>query len=261
MDTKRYFARIGLDADTPVARTEAFLGRVQNQHVLTVPYENLDILGGKPLSLSVDDLYEKIVVHHRGGYCFEVNALLRELLLALGFGVRSYFARYLRGETEIPVRRHHVLVVTADDGEFVVDVGIGQTAPRFPLRLEAGLVQTQGDETYRFERDPALGWVLWELHHGTWQRYFSFTDDEALPHDFIQPSFYCEKHPDSPFNREIMLAIKTPDGRKTLDGRTFKIFRGSALAAIEEEVDNVRLTAILAEHFGITVDPLHRIYS
>ena len=43
--------------------------------------------------------------------------------------------------------------------------------------------------------------------------------------DFIAGNFYCEKHPDSPFNKDEMFALKTAEGRKTLDGRIYKEFK------------------------------------
>ena len=251
MKKEAYFQRIGMPEDTVPQLTGEFLSRLQYQHVISVPYENLDILAGRPLSLEIPDLYEKIVIRRRGGYCFEVNALFKAFLEELGFRVTSYFARYLRGEATIPVRRHHVLTVRASDGVYLCDVGIGQTAPRFALRLEEGLIQEEGSEAYRLLRDPMLGWVLWERRDGTWSRYFSFTEDAALDIDFIQPSFYCEKHPASPFNKTAIVAIKTKTGRKAIDGRTFKIYRGGELVHLEEAEDDARLAAILQEHFGI----------
>lgn len=251
MDKGAYFRRIGLAEDTRVEKTRAFLSKVQYHHVISVPYENLDILNGVPISLEAQDLYDKIVMRNRGGYCFEVNALLKAFLVELGFKVNSYFARYLRGEQDIPVRRHHVLAVETDEGTFVCDVGIGQTAPRFPLLLEEGLVQEQGSEVYRFERDSQLGWVLWEKRNDQWSKYFSFTDDVALDIDFIQPSFYCQMHPQSPFNKTNIVAIKTPNGRKSIDGRDFKIFENGELISKEENCTDARLYKILKEHFGI----------
>lgn len=251
IEKEAYFRRIGLPEDTPVVLTSDFLSKVQYQHVISVPYENLDILDRRPLSLEIPDLYDKIVLRHRGGYCFEVNALLGAFLRELGFKVTSYFARYLRGETSIPVRRHHVLAVEASDGVYVCDVGIGQTAPRFPLLLKEGLVQSQGSETYKFEKDPQLGWVLWEMYHGEWRKYFSFTEDAALDIDFIQPSFYCEMHPNSPFNKTVMVAIKTPNGRKAINDREYKEFRGDELVYMEENCSDARLSEILKEHFGL----------
>ena len=250
MDTNAYLSRLGL-SPADVAFTSEFLCRLQYAHVTRVPYENLDIIEGRPLSLSHGALFDKIVTRRRGGYCFEVNALLKAFLKELGFKVNSYFARYLRGETSIPVRRHHVLAVEATDGVYVCDVGIGQTAPRYPLLLKEGLVQQQGAETYKFEKDADLGWVLWEMRKGEWSRYFSFTEDVALDIDFIQPSFYCEMHPASPFNKTIIAAIKTPNGRKSIDDRTYKEFRGEEMIYIEENCSDTRLSEIFKEHFGI----------
>ena len=64
-----FLARIGLSG-TPIAHTVDFLGAVQTACVLTIPYENLDILADKPVSLDGEDIYRKIVTEHRGGYCF-----------------------------------------------------------------------------------------------------------------------------------------------------------------------------------------------
>ena len=130
-----FLARIGL-AGTPVSHTKEFLGAVQTACVLSIPYENLDILRGRPISLEAEDIYRKIVTERRGGYCFELNALLHHMLSEMGFTVNSRFARYLRGESKIPFRRHRIVTVTLADGEeYMVDIGVGQIAPRLPLKL------------------------------------------------------------------------------------------------------------------------------
>lgn len=39
-------------------------------------FENLDVYARKPISLERDSLFRKIVINHRGGYCFsEMNGL------------------------------------------------------------------------------------------------------------------------------------------------------------------------------------------
>lgn len=248
--TEAFLARIGL-AGTPVSHTEEFLGAVQTACVLTIPYENLDILRGHPISLDAEDIYRKIVTEHRGGYCFELNALLHQMLAEMGFTVQSRFARYLRGESKIPFRRHRVVTVTLEDGEeYMVDIGVGQVAPRLPLRLCEDEVQEQNGETYRFARDSKLGWILWDLHKGQWRQYISFTAEMQVEEDFIPASFWCEKHPDSPFNKGNMIAIKTPDGRRTVDGNIYKEFAGD-VCTHEEAMDEARTAQILETVFGL----------
>ena len=134
-----------------------------------------------------------------------------------------------------------------------MDVGIGSVAPRVPLLLEEGTVQEYFGERYRFEKDDVYGWVLYEWSHDAWQRYFSFTEEVQLNNDFEAISYYCEHHPASKFNKAYMVAMKTVDGRKSLDGNVFKMFRGSELIHIEENMDAARICAVLRKEFDLII--------
>lgn len=224
-----YFERLGLSLPDQVIPDSQLLAKIQYAHCTRIPYENLDIIRNVPLSLDYEKLFDKIIVKKRGGYCFELNGLLGWLLRELGYQVTDYMARYLRGETTIPMRRHRVLKVIATDGTWLCDVGIGEVAPRLPIRMEEGLVQEQFGESYRLNREPFLGWTLSDLHHGQWRNFYAFTEEPQLNIDFIAPSFYCEKHPDSPFTTQEMFSLKTADGRITLDGNVFKIFTANGV--------------------------------
>ncbi len=249
----RFFRRIGMDPAAPIEKSAAFVGAVQTNCVLHIPYENMDILQNQPLNLAPEALYEKIVLRGRGGYCFELNGLLAYMLHEMGFDVSERFARFLRGESDIPMRRHRVVVVHLKDGDYLCDIGVGQIAPRLPLKIEEHTIQTQNGETYRFERDTRHGWVLWEMHDGIWREYICFTDEAVFEVDFWQPSFFCEKHPDSPFNKTYMLAIKTETGRRTIDGRTYKVFEGEELVHIEENLSDAQLYALFESKFHLTI--------
>ncbi len=248
---QKFFSRIGLPYDTKIENNFEFLKKVQFACVTHIAYENLDILDSKPLSLEADALFEKIVEQGRGGYCFEVNGLLSWFFKEVGFRVEDYFARFLRGEKEIPMRRHRILAVECDDGRFFCDIGIGQPAPRYPVRIEAGVSQPQFDELYKFEKDEEFGWILYDLHEGQWRKFISFTEEIQYEVDFVQPSFYCEMHPSSPFNKVPMIAIKTETGRKTLDDRTFKVFENGNLSHIEENIPDERFFDVLNNEFFI----------
>src|SRR5262249_26446674 len=76
-------ARIG--SDGPRRSALATLREVHRRHALAVPFENLDVLAGRPIRLDPAALMLKLVAKKRGGYCFEQNALLRNALTTLGF--------------------------------------------------------------------------------------------------------------------------------------------------------------------------------
>ncbi len=230
---KKYLERIGMELPENAVPDSAFLRELQFAHCTHIPYENLDIIRGIPLSLAEDDLFRKVVEERKGGFCFELNGLFAWLLRQLGYKVTEYAARYLRGESGIPMRRHRVLKVEAEDGVWCCDVGIGEVCPRYPVRLAEGVEQPQLGECYRFDRDDFLGWVLMDLHKGEWRRFYSFTEEPQLPQDYDALCVYCEKSPKSPFINAEMFSLKTPEGRITLDGLIYKEFDGEEVRVRE----------------------------
>ena len=249
MDVRKYFERIGLELPEHIVPDSELLRKLHFAHCTTVPYENVDMIRGIPTSLEEDALFRKIVEEQKGGICFELNGSFGFLLTALGYRVTDYAARYLRGESSIPMRRHRVMKVEATDGVWLCDVGVGEVCQREPVALVEDLEQHQFGETYKLEKDENLGWVLWDLHKGTWRKFYSFTEEVQLQVDFIAGNFYCEKHPDSPFNKVEMFALKTPEGRKTLDGRIYKEFRNDEVFV--EELSDDRMPEAYSR-FGLT---------
>ena len=248
----KYLKKIGFRGK--VELTKESLDRLVQVQLTHVPFENLDVWAkGTCPSLEKVDLFEKIVVHNRGGYCFELNAALAALLSALGYVVKNRFARFLRGEDGIPPRRHRVLLVECGNDVYVCDVGIGQSAPRYPLLLKEGVVQEQFGETYKFERDAFLGWVLCDLHEGVWRKFFSFTDEDNVESDFLYASYFCENSPESKSNKFNIVSLKTDAGRKTVSDMSYKEFSNDKLIYIEENISEERFDDLLKKEFGLVV--------
>lgn len=246
---QRYLERIGFEGD-PTLTTET-LGRLQTRHLQAVPYENLDILRGVPLSLEVEHLYEKIVTQKRGGYCFELNQLFGWLLSELGFHVTHYVARFWKDEPNPPPkRRHHVLRVDLNGESLLCDVGVGGVIPRTPLRITPGVETTDGRACYKLEQHEAWGWVLCERHHGEWRWVYSFREEPQLEKDFIMASFWCEFSPESIFKKNPMVSIHTPDGYRSFAGNEFRTFQGETVRTVVPENDE-EYRALLLHYFGI----------
>ena len=146
------------------------------------------------------------------------------------------------------MRRHRVLKVQALDGVWLCDVGIGEICPREPVAMLPAVVQSQLGEAYRFTKDAELGWLLLDYHKGAWRDFYAFTEEPQLMVDYIAPNFYCEKHPDSPFNKDEMFAVKTLTGRKTLDGHVYKEFKNGEIFV--KELTDAELPDAYAE-FGL----------
>lgn len=86
----------------PIPLNLAGLTRLLQAHQQAVPFENLDVLAGRPLSLDHEALFDKIVRRRQGGLCAELNTCFNWLLYSLGFPVFSYHTRICNPHPPLP---------------------------------------------------------------------------------------------------------------------------------------------------------------
>ncbi|MBI3162163.1 MAG: arylamine N-acetyltransferase, partial [Chloroflexi bacterium] len=147
MDVSSYLDRINYHGSTePTIETLRGLHRA---HLLTVPFENLDIQRGRRIVLDEAALFEKIVVNRRGGFCYELNSLFTSLLRQMGFDVTVFSANVLHGG--IPAEIDHLTLLIQLEERWIADVGFGDSS-RLPLRLDFDGEQHGADSTYRLTR-------------------------------------------------------------------------------------------------------------
>ena len=77
-DAEAYARRIG--APWPITPDLPTLDQILYAHQRNVPFENLESYAkGVVPSLEIPALFDKLVTRRRGGYCFEVNALMNQV--------------------------------------------------------------------------------------------------------------------------------------------------------------------------------------
>ncbi|WP_101926665.1 MULTISPECIES: arylamine N-acetyltransferase family protein [Luteimonas] len=245
-DADRYLAR--LQCARPRRADPDALLRLQQAHLQQVPFENLSIHWGEPMSLARDHLFDKLVVQRRGGFCYECNGLLAELLQTLGFPTTLLSARVARGDGDYSPEFDHLVLRVELATTWLVDVGFGHSF-RAPLQLVPDLVQRDPGGAYRLCRD-GDDWRLESQAAGDWAPTFRF-GHEPRRLDAFQAMF--EFHRDAPashFRKAPLATIATADGRTTLSGR--RLIR-STLAGhrTESEVAEPDYPAVLARELGI----------
>ncbi|MEB2297575.1 MAG: arylamine N-acetyltransferase, partial [Ignavibacteria bacterium] len=97
MDINLYLNRI--DVRKIMEPSLAFLTELQNHHLLSIPFEDLDIPNRSRIELDLNKLYNKIILTGRGGFCYELNGLFYWLLTSLGFKVDMLSARVFNSKT------------------------------------------------------------------------------------------------------------------------------------------------------------------
>src|SRR5689334_22858168 len=109
LDIDAYFLRIGYSGSRKPMR-ETLQG-IQLPHAQTVPFENIEPLLKSAMNLVLASLERKLVKERRGGYCFEQNLLLAEVLRTLGFDLTCLAARVIWNAPEGALRpRTHMLI-------------------------------------------------------------------------------------------------------------------------------------------------------
>lgn len=189
-DLDAYLERIGL-------RGRPGIAECHRAHVSSIPFENLDPLRGRAVSLDPGDLQRKLVAQRRGGYCFEHNLLLKGALEALGADVEPILARV--GDRGTERSRTHLLLRVHLDGEvWHADVGFGRGTLREPIPFGPGEEHVQDGWRFRVIADgPEL--VLRTVTEGKWVDGYSFVPEPVPLIDIETSNWYTATHPRSPF--------------------------------------------------------------
>lgn len=247
MNVKAYLDRIGYRGSIePTAETLRGLHRA---HMYTVPFENLDIFGGRRhLTLDEDAFFRKIVGERRGGFCYELNGLFGALLRELGFRVDLLSARVVSAKKVGPEFDHLLLLVHLEE-RWLADVGFGESS-RTPLRLDDP--ESQGEPAGAFKLTHEGGdWSMWGLGAGEkWAEVYRFS---LTPHPLQDFAAMCEYHqtsPDSQFTRNNVCTLPTAEGRKTISGNRFTVVANGE-RTMQRLPDEAAYHAALAEHFGV----------
>ncbi|MFO1072767.1 MAG: arylamine N-acetyltransferase [Geminicoccaceae bacterium] len=252
-----YLRRIGHAG--PCAPDLATLRALVAAQAHQLPFENLDVLCGRPIRLDPAALTRKLLEGRRGGYCFELNTLLLEALDAIGFRVTALGARVLwrRPPGELPPRTHMLVRVELPQGPYLADVGFGGGTPTVPLALVAGLEQPTPLGTFRLippsrlvSGGPELD--LQVRHDEAWSTLYRLAPEPQLPVDRELANWFVATHPDSIFRRHLMVALPEAGARRALsDGEQVRRTPEGAITHHRRHDEVGGLLAALAADFGI----------
>ena len=251
-DLDAYFTRIGYAG--PRAPDLAVLHAITAHHAMAIPFENLDVLLGRPISLEPAALLRKLVHSGRGGYCFEQNGLLLHVLGELGFTVAPLSARvrWQRPRDFTPPRTHLFIRVELDGQSWLTDVGMGSVSltSAIPLDLSGAELVTP-HEPRRLVRED--GRCFHQVRFGAeWLDVCEFTLEQMPPIDRELANWYTSAHPQSHFRNRLIAARAAPEGvRRSLLNREFTVRRGTEILEQRQLATPAELLAVLAEHFGL----------
>ena len=265
LDIGRYLDRIGYTGSRePTLETLRDLHRA---HHFAVPFENLDIGLGRPITLDEQSIFAKIVGHRRGGFCYELNGLFAALLRALGFQVAMLTAGvYNKGRASFGPDFDHLTLRVDLERPWLADVGFGD-AFLHPLPLDTEDEQIDSGRTIPLVQPNEAG--VWQDRFrivgtgdtrivqrrdgaGEWRDQYRLS---LIPHrwsDFAPMCRYHQTSAESGFTRGSVCSLATVTGRVTIADLRLLITTGGEKRETDLADEASRIAA-LRDYCGIVI--------
>jgi len=238
-----YLQRIGYQGarrpDLPTLRA------LHRAHLYNIPYENLAIHCGGYLTVREDDIFQKLVVDGRGGWCYEMNGLLAWALRQVGFEVKLLASTANRQAASRTIEGNHLVLLVGLDQPYLADVGFGNGLLE-PVPLIAGTYR-QGFLDYHLRQD---GERWWFQNHQYGGAGYDFTLDSFQLEDFAPQSHEQQTWPESGFVRATVCFRFNDQGYIALRGAVFSTITQDG---VHEQVikDAATYQQTLAERFDL----------
>jgi len=259
MNIAQYLERIDY-RDVPAADIKT-LAALMECHVRHVPFEDLDIQAGIPITLDIKLFYEKVIISKRGGYCYELNGLFCELLRQFGFKAHMLSARVANGKDCSPEYDHMTLMVEVESDKWLVDVGFGDFS-LVPLQIGTDNIQTDGRNVYRVNKVIVEGKEYYSAER--WnegrQQYVSQYIFSLTSHplqDFAPRNHYQQTEAESHFMKTLMCSLPTEHGRVSMINNRM-VFTEKGQKREEVIKDEVHRQNYLATYFNISMSAVFK---
>lgn len=249
MDITAYLKRIQYNKKIEV--TKKVLWELQKTHLLSVPFENLDIHNKQEIRLDLATIFDKIVLRKRGGFCYELNGLFCQLLKTIGFDAKMISGRVATADGNYGAEYDHLaIVVRVEQLDYLVDVGFGCFSLA-PLEIQVGVPIVDD-----------LGMFQFDLYQKEYLRINSLEKEQLIAQyifklqartlaEFEEMCWFHQKSEASHFTQKKVISILSPNGRITLNDNLLKITSGDRVEEIKFESE--KFPTFLKTYFNITL--------
>lgn len=246
--TDKYIHALGLQRRKPDL---AFLTEISSRHVAQFAFSSVGPRLGDDLPLDFESLYRRIITGHRGGYCFEQNGLLFEVLKELGFSIVIYLARVIYNQDIHPGLTHRITLVEIKGKRYIADVGFGPQGPAQPVRM-SGEESYDGFRVFRIAQCRSGEFHMQTLKDGEFFSLYKFELARYGQADCELGHFYSHKHPGASFVNHLVVSRIMENEIRSLRNHKFSV---TTKAGEQKELieDRIHLRKILDKQFDIRV--------
>jgi N-hydroxyarylamine O-acetyltransferase len=265
-----YLDRVGLAGNDRYGTINAIpadlttLADLQLAHMKTITFENLDVVAKHTISMRSEDVQEKLVARKRGGYCFEQNTLMQDVLRYVGFSVEPMLARvrWMKPDNVRTTYTHMVLIVRVPgvEGDYLVDVGFGGIGPLSPIRVDITEPQQALDNKYRvlpcgeYSNSPVSNFKLLQWHlTDKWTDMFAIKFEPADFVDLELSNWWSCTYPAARFPTSLFVGLLIDQDRHFILNESYCVRKPDGSITREPVSDYAHFCELLVNVFKLPV--------
>lgn len=238
----KYAGNLAVDVHT--------LQQLHECHVLSIPFESLDIFWKRPIQLTIQTLFRKVVENRRGGFCYELNYLFYRLLIDLGFNAAMVSSRIIDRGGQLGPEFDHMSIVVKLEQLWLVDVGYGDLFLK-PIEIKDGNIVRDKFRYYQICHLENEKYSLNESKSGSdFQLRYEFTVKQRTIEDFYDQCYHKQYSKESFFVQNRVCTMPSASGRVTIiNDRLIK--RWGDMKEESKISTEIQFDQIIEQEFGI----------
>jgi len=248
---QNYLSTLGLSEEI---KTLSDINLLIQAHQKMFAFSSLKVLLKENISLELKDIYYSIVVQKRGGYCFEHNKLLYEVLKALNFDVEFYLARVVNNthsETPKVPLTHRFTLLKFEGERYLIDVGVGIFSPNVAIKFADEITPSHLGKSYTIESLNNQSYAMNIIEKGKAFRATTFDLAPCSEADCEMGHFYSHKHPNAIFVNNLVASRISQEQILSLRNRAyFKIDAKNTKRVLIENKE--QLATIIKDDFDLS---------
>lgn len=242
-----YFKKLNIK---PQKLSLNLVAQIQKKHIATFSFNNFAVLLNRPISLYIDDIIDKIVIQNLGGYCFEHNKLMHDMLKSLGFKVRFIIGRVVNNQNIDSPRTHRVTLLEFDGDNYLIDVGFGSLCLTTPIKIDSLEVNNQ---SYRVVKSKNNDYQLEIFKDNVPYVLYNFNLQHYTDADCVVGNFYSSKHQNAVFVNNLVVSLIKEDVTLSLRNDTYHRIYPNHTDIVQID-DSIKLHSIINNEFEILMD-------
>lgn len=250
MNIQKYLDRIKYNSEVKISK-EVLFG-LQRNHILNIPFENLDIHYGIKIELDIDKIFHKIIFKKRGGFCYELNSIFHELLKAIGFNANLISGRVIKENNDYGQDFDHMaIIVELESKVFLVDVGFGKFFQE-PIEIVLERIQQDAYGAFIIDRFDDSYFRVSKLENCEKIPEYIFNLNKRKLSEFEKMCNFHQTNSESHFTKSKVISIAKINGRITLTNNNLKITENDEIIIIV--FDEPKFDYYLNKYFDVQIE-------